>query len=166
MFNEDGTIRSSVFSDDIGEDFVRIAFEAARNADPSAKLYINDYNLDSASTFTKLRIIMMIKASADDLISCSSGYAKTTGLAAKVKEWIPAGSPIDGIGSQSHLAAGGSSGTQGALELLASTGVSEVAITELDSRCSIIADRRNPLLTMFQLVAPLRTTTPRSLRPV
>jgi len=59
--------------------FINVAFTAARRTDPSARLYINDYNLDSAN-------------------------AKVAGIVRLVNTINSAGTRlIDGCGTQAHL---------------------------------------------------------------
>jgi len=43
MFDEQGGFRSSVFYNVLGQEFVKIAFETAKEADPDTLLFINDY---------------------------------------------------------------------------------------------------------------------------
>ena len=80
-FADDGQWRKSVWFDAMGPDYVAIALRAARAADPAAKLYVNDYNVESDGP--KMRALF-------DLV-------------AKLKR---EGAPIDGVGLQSHFALG------------------------------------------------------------
>jgi endo-1,4-beta-xylanase len=117
MFNDDsaGSVRTSVFSKLMGTDFVTVVFQAAKAADPAAIRYINDYNLEYNA-------------------------GKRNSLIALVKK-VNAANPglIQGIGSQTHLSAGGSSTVKAAITAMASAGV-DVAITELDIRGASTSD--------------------------
>lgn len=109
--NDNGTYRSWTLYDVIGPAYIPLAFEAAAAADPHAKLYYNDYNIEYASA----------KASAaQDLIRSIRAY----------------GARIDGIGLESHFIVGETptAAAQAAnMAQFAALGV-EVAVTELDVR--------------------------------
>lgn len=77
-------LKNTKFYQVLGEEYIGIAFRAAREADPDAKLYINDYGLDD---------VTWMKFQPGSLVD-------------KVKQWRNEGIPIDGIGSQTHLIAG------------------------------------------------------------
>lgn len=82
----------------LGENFIDIAFKAARAADPAAKLYINEYNLDGPG-------------------------AKIDALLALIGRLQSRGVPIDGVGSQAHLILSQVGGVQAQLVRLAATGL-------------------------------------------
>ncbi|KZW01588.1 endo-1,4-beta-xylanase A precursor [Exidia glandulosa HHB12029] len=108
-FNDDGTFRESVWFTTLGEEYIELAFRWARQADPHAKLYINDFNFESISP-------------------------KTDAAVALIKKLKAKGVPIDGVGAQSHLIVGSvPTDFKAALQRFADLGV-DVALTELDIR--------------------------------
>jgi endo-1,4-beta-xylanase len=116
--NEDGTYRSSVWLDTIGEAYLPIAFRFANKYRGKAELFYNDYNLEYNAEKTQgaQRIVKLIKS-----------Y----------------GVRIDGVGYQAHLAseptpsAPGAAPDQATLEAAlratADLGV-DVVYTEIDLR--------------------------------
>jgi endo-1,4-beta-xylanase len=108
-FNEDGTRRSDVWQNNIGNSYIEQAFQTARAADSSAKLCYNDYNIENWS------------------------YAKTQGVYNMVKDFKSRGIPIDCVGFQTHMTGGSSlpSSFQTTLSNFAALGV-DVALTEVD----------------------------------
>lgn len=111
-FNDDGTWRQDVFFNTLGTDYVSIALQAARAADPAAKLYINDYNIEGPS-------------------------AKATAMQNLVKSLKAANVPLDGVGLQAHFIVGElPQGLQQNFAAFTSLGV-EIAITELDIRMTL-----------------------------
>ncbi|MEZ9531232.1 endo-1,4-beta-xylanase [Vibrio sp. 10N.286.51.F4] len=114
-FNEDGTYRNagdqgSVWFANIGKDYIAQAFTAADQADSSADLYYNDYNIERND-------------------------AKLTAVLTMVNELKTANVPIDGIGFQMHVGLDDPSieTISASLTKAAQTGL-KVKITELDVR--------------------------------
>ncbi|CAG8195801.1 unnamed protein product [Penicillium salamii] len=112
--NEDGTYRTNIFYQTIGEAYLPIAFATAAVADPDVKLYYNDYNIESSGS-------------------------KSTGAQRIIKLVQQYGAKIDGVGLQAHLIVG-STPSQSAqatnLAAFAALGV-DIAYTELDIRMTL-----------------------------
>ncbi|KAK1454468.1 glycosyl hydrolase family 10 [Colletotrichum cuscutae] len=121
---DDGSWRTSVFYTVLGTDYLPISFRAARAADPNAKLYYNDYNLEYNG-------------------------AKTNRVYEAVTIVQNAGAPIDGVGFQGHLIVGSTPGRSAlatALRRFTALGL-EVAYTELDIRHSSLPASSAALVT-------------------
>ncbi|MCU7825739.1 endo-1,4-beta-xylanase [Kitasatospora sp. DSM 101779] len=78
-FNDDGTLRDSIWLRNLGPGYIADAFRWAHEADPKAELYINDYNIEGVNP-------------------------KSTALLALVTDLKKQHVPIDGVGVQGHLA--------------------------------------------------------------
>lgn len=108
---EDGSWRESVFYQVLGEDYIKLAFRLAAEADPEAKLYYNDYNIERPG-------------------------GKADGVVRIVEMLQEEGIRIDGVGMQTHYTAFEAPTLDdqiAVIESYAATGV-EVSLTELDVR--------------------------------
>ncbi|MFG1866406.1 endo-1,4-beta-xylanase [Microbispora bryophytorum] len=114
-YNEDGTLRQDVFYKAMGADYIANALRAAHAADPNAKLYINDYNIEGTN-------------------------AKSNALYSLAQSLVSRGVPLHGIGFESHFIVGQvPSSLQANMQRFANLGL-DVAITELDDRIPMPAD--------------------------
>ncbi len=104
---EDGSLRKSKFYEIIGEDFIKLAFQFAHEADPDAELYYNDYN--------------------------EWHVGKRDSIVAMIKDFQADSIRIDAIGMQGHFGMDYPQldEYQAAIDAYAATGV-KVMITELD----------------------------------
>lgn len=104
---DDGSFRKSRFYKIIGEDFIKLAFQFAHEADPDAELYYNDYSMYLPG--------------------------KREGVVRMVKSLQAQGVKIDGIGMQGHVGMDypALEDEENSIVAFASLGV-KVMITELD----------------------------------
>lgn len=107
--DDDAQYRDSVFHETLGEDFIAQSLHMARDADPSADLYINDYSIDGIN-------------------------AKSDAYYDLAVDLLEQGAPLDGIGLQAHLIVGQVPDTMSDnIQRFVDLGL-DVRITELDVR--------------------------------
>jgi len=108
-FNEDGTLRGSFWLQRLGPGYIADAFRWAHAADPSAALYLNDFNVEWTAP-------------------------KSNALHALVRDLRAQGVPVHGVGLQSHvLVTTPFADLARTIRRFADLGV-DVALTELDVR--------------------------------
>ncbi len=101
-----GVLRDTPWRRAIGDDYIEYAFKFAAEADPSAKLYYNDFNLDDAT--------------------------KADAVVTLVKSLQEKGIKIDGIGMQGHYSTTTSiKAVENSIKKFKELGV-EISVTELD----------------------------------
>jgi len=103
---DDGSLRESKFYKIIGEDYIKLAFQFAHQADPDAKLYYNDYSM--ANPKKRAGVVRMVKELKDNYV------------------------PIHGIGMQGHIGLNHPEISEFEKSIEAFGQLGEVAISELD----------------------------------
>jgi endo-1,4-beta-xylanase len=119
-FEENGSYRQDVFYNAFGggTQYIGDALRTAHAADPAAKLYVNDYNVEGLG-------------------------AKSDGMYNMAKTLLAQGVPLSGIGFESHFIVGQvPSSLQANMQRFADLGL-DVAITELDDRMTTPASSSN-----------------------
>ncbi|MFI6123023.1 endo-1,4-beta-xylanase [Streptomyces sp. NPDC051064] len=115
-FNDDGTLRDSIWLRKLGPGYIADAFRWAHRADPKARLFINDYNIEGVN-------------------------AKSTALYELVTELREQHVPVHGVGIQGHLGVQYSAPHDIADNMLRFDRLGlETAITEADVRIPMPAD--------------------------
>ena len=112
-FNDDGTMRDTLWLRAMGPGYIADAFRWAHQADPRALLFYNDYNIEGMG-------------------------AKSDAVFALVKQLRAEGVPINGVGAQGHLDTqyGFPNQMQQNLQRFADLGL-KVALTEVDVRTTL-----------------------------
>lgn len=118
----DGLLRNSWF-EVLGEEYIELAFRYAREADPDAKLFLNDFDTTNAN--------------------------KCQAIVNLVKRLQEKGVPIDGIGMQMHISPGNPSleDFEKTLQKFSELGL-EIHITEMD--ISVYEDRNESYETISE----------------
>jgi endo-1,4-beta-xylanase len=119
-FNDDATAtpRADAFFNAMGIGYIADALRTAHAADPNAKLYLNDYNIEGMN-------------------------AKSNAMFSLAQSLLAQGAPLNGIGFESHFILGQiPSDMQANMQRFANLGL-DVAVTELDVRINLPASSAN-----------------------
>jgi endo-1,4-beta-xylanase len=106
---DDGSLQRNFWKRELGPGYVADALRWAHEADPGARLYVNDFNIEGRSP-------------------------KTRGMLALLKRLRAEGAPLDGIGLQTHLTtdfAPGRAELRAAMRRYAALGLA-VDVSEMD----------------------------------
>ncbi len=110
-FNDDGSLRDTIWLRALGPDYIAMAFRWAHQAAPDARLYYNDYSAEAVNP-------------------------KSDAIYAMVRSLLAEGVPIHGVGLQMHLVLGSSPSPKSIADNMsrfAELGI-DIAVTEMDVR--------------------------------